>query len=78
MFYIMFSRSCGKIFCADCSRNLVPLPAEQLYEPVRVCEPCFTLGIPKTTAAATSTTCKQAVADDQKSVNITLQSAQSN
>ncbi|XP_050521870.1 myotubularin-related protein 3 [Daktulosphaira vitifoliae] len=70
-------RSCGKIFCADCSRNLVPLPAEQLYEPVRVCESCFAFGA-NNSIASTSTTCKQAVADDHKSVNVTLQPAQSN
>nr|XP_018911014.1 PREDICTED: myotubularin-related protein 3 isoform X2 [Bemisia tabaci] len=33
--------SCGKIFCADCSENVVALPNEQLYEPVRVCETCY-------------------------------------
>ncbi|XP_050442750.1 myotubularin-related protein 3 [Adelges cooleyi] len=72
-------RSCGKIFCADCSRNLVPLPAEQLYEPVRVCEPCFALGASSAaTNSAANTTCKQALADDQKGVTITLQTAPSN
>lgn len=77
--FILFSiRSCGKIFCADCSRNLVPLPAEQLYEPVRVCEPCFAVGAQRSINPLTSTTCKQAVADDQKRVNITLQPAPSN
>lgn len=74
---IIMIRSCGKIFCADCSRNLVPLPAEQLYEPVRVCEPCFSIGALRNTSTST-TTCKQAVADDQKNVNITLQPAPSN
>lgn len=34
-------RSCGKIFCADCSENVVALPCEQLYEPVRVCQTCY-------------------------------------
>ncbi|XP_058800817.1 myotubularin-related protein 4 [Phymastichus coffea] len=34
-------RSCGKIFCADCSENWTPLPNEQLYNPVRVCSDCF-------------------------------------
>lgn len=34
-------RSCGKVFCADCSENTVALPEEQLYEPVRVCAKCF-------------------------------------
>ncbi|XP_067014667.2 myotubularin-related protein 3 isoform X2 [Anabrus simplex] len=36
-------RNCGKIFCADCSENTVPLPREQLYDPVRVCSSCFSL-----------------------------------
>lgn len=77
-FYLfIIIRSCGKIFCADCSRNLVPLPAEQLYEPVRVCEPCFSIGALRSTSTST-TTCKQAIADDQKNVNITLQPAPSN
>lgn len=34
-------RSCGQIFCADCSENVVALPCEQLYEPVRVCTKCY-------------------------------------
>ncbi|GFG28834.1 hypothetical protein Cfor_03049 [Coptotermes formosanus] len=36
-------RNCGKIFCADCSENTVPLPNEQLYDPVRVCTSCFSV-----------------------------------
>ncbi|XP_023704302.1 myotubularin-related protein 3 isoform X4 [Cryptotermes secundus] len=36
-------RNCGKIFCADCSENTVPLPNEQLYDPVRVCSACYSL-----------------------------------
>lgn len=43
-------RSCGKIFCADCSENTVALPEEQLYEPVRVCATCYNNPL---------TTCKQ-------------------
>lgn len=34
-------RNCGKIFCANCSSQMVPLPKEQLYEPVRVCSYCY-------------------------------------
>lgn len=34
-------RNCGKIFCSECSENNVPLPSEQLYEPVRVCATCY-------------------------------------
>nr|CAD7261707.1 unnamed protein product [Timema shepardi] len=36
-------RNCGKIFCADCSDNTVPLPNEQLYDPVRVCANCYSM-----------------------------------
>jgi len=34
-------RSCGRLFCSDCSEQSVPIPAEQLYTPVRVCDGCF-------------------------------------
>lgn len=27
--------------CGDCSSNSLPLPAEQLYHPVRICDACF-------------------------------------
>jgi hypothetical protein len=40
---VLCCRNCGKIFCADCSENTVPLPNEQLYDPVRVCSSCFSL-----------------------------------
>ena len=40
--YTLFSnRSCGRLFCADCSEKSVPIPAEQLYTPVRVCDACY-------------------------------------
>jgi len=35
-------RSCGRLFCSECSEQSVPIPAEQLYQPVRVCDQCFT------------------------------------
>lgn len=50
LFYNLCFRSCGKIFCADCSENAVALPEEQLYEPVRVCSTCYNNPL---------TTCKQ-------------------
>ena len=34
-------RSCGNLVCGDCSSNSLPLPAEQLYHPVRICDACF-------------------------------------
>lgn len=34
-------RSCGKLFCSECSEKYLPIPSEQLYHPVRVCDLCF-------------------------------------
>ncbi|XP_023340407.1 myotubularin-related protein 4 [Eurytemora carolleeae] len=34
-------RSCGRLFCSECSEQSVPIPAEQLYQPVRVCDTCY-------------------------------------
>jgi len=34
-------RSCGRLFCSECSLQSVPIPAEQLYSPVRVCNTCY-------------------------------------
>ncbi|XP_048486463.1 lateral signaling target protein 2 homolog isoform X2 [Plutella xylostella] len=35
-------RNCGKVFCASCSSNSIPLPRYGQLKPVRVCEECFT------------------------------------
>lgn len=34
-------RNCGKVFCARCSSNSVPLPKFGHHKPVRVCNKCF-------------------------------------
>ncbi|KAL5275656.1 MTMR4 family protein [Megaselia abdita] len=34
-------RSCGQIFCADCSEFWAPLPDEGLFNSVRLCGPCY-------------------------------------
>jgi len=34
-------RSCGRLFCSECSEQAIPIPAEQLYQPVRVCDQCY-------------------------------------
>lgn len=34
-------RNCGLVFCGTCSEKRLPLPDEQLYDPVRVCYACF-------------------------------------
>jgi len=36
-------RNCGFLFCRDCSSRMIPIPSEQLYHPVRVCDNCFLL-----------------------------------
>ncbi|XP_020808366.1 myotubularin-related protein 3 isoform X3 [Drosophila serrata] len=48
-------RSCGEIFCADCSEFWAPLPYEKLFNPVRLCGSCYTTvttNIQEYTAAA--------------------------
>jgi len=34
-------RNCGRIFCDQCSRNVLPLPELGYERPVRVCNACF-------------------------------------
>src|SRR5690606_8378579 len=36
-------RSCGKIYCNDCSHNYLPIPEFGYFKPVRVCSFCFEL-----------------------------------
>uniref|UniRef100_A0A1I8Q6D3 Lateral signaling target protein 2 homolog n=1 Tax=Stomoxys calcitrans TaxID=35570 RepID=A0A1I8Q6D3_STOCA len=36
-------RSCGQIFCADCSEFWAALPDAKLFSPVRLCGPCYTV-----------------------------------
>lgn len=40
--FISLFRSCGEIFCADCSEFWAPLPYEKLFNPVRLCGSCYT------------------------------------
>uniref|UniRef100_A0A0K2U3Q5 Lateral signaling target protein 2 homolog n=1 Tax=Lepeophtheirus salmonis TaxID=72036 RepID=A0A0K2U3Q5_LEPSM len=34
-------RSCGLLFCNNCTDQFSPIPTEQLYSPVRVCDDCY-------------------------------------
>eukprot|EP01087_Luapelamoeba_hula_P014159 TRINITY_DN4103_c0_g1_i4.p1 TRINITY_DN4103_c0_g1~~TRINITY_DN4103_c0_g1_i4.p1 ORF type:complete len:148 (-),score=10.18 TRINITY_DN4103_c0_g1_i4:83-526(-) len=38
-------RSCGQIFCNNCTSNRVPLPTLGLLTPERVCDKCFEVRI---------------------------------
>ncbi|XP_026679669.1 lateral signaling target protein 2 homolog [Diaphorina citri] len=50
-------RNCGKVFCARCSCNSVPLPRFGHVKPVRVCNRCFIYQVtPFTTLQPYSTT----------------------
>lgn len=40
--FLLF-RSCGHIFCADCSEYWAALPDERLFTPVRLCASCYNL-----------------------------------
>ncbi|RDD47442.1 Myotubularin-related protein 3, partial [Trichoplax sp. H2] len=34
-------RCCGNIFCGICANQFIPVPEEQLFDPVRVCNKCY-------------------------------------
>ncbi|XP_066291568.1 myotubularin-related protein 3-like isoform X1 [Branchiostoma lanceolatum] len=34
-------RNCGHVFCDICSEKKISIPTEQLFDPVRVCLPCY-------------------------------------
>ncbi|XP_075450645.1 phosphatidylinositol-3,5-bisphosphate 3-phosphatase MTMR4 isoform X2 [Ascaphus truei] len=34
-------RNCGNVFCADCCHLKLPIPDQQLYDPVLVCSACY-------------------------------------
>lgn len=38
--YLFFRRNCGNVFCKDCCHLKLPIPDQQLYDPVLVCNTC--------------------------------------
>lgn len=38
---LLFARSCGGIFCWQCSNYFTPVPHEQLFKDQRVCKTCY-------------------------------------
>ena len=42
LIYIRFLfRNCGKVFCSECADRDLPLPHQNLFQPVRVCNVCY-------------------------------------
>ena len=41
LFFPFVFLGCGTVVCRDCSSHMIPIPTEQLYHPVRVCDDCF-------------------------------------
>ena len=39
--FVSICRSCGGVFCGTCSNYYCPVPHEQLFVDVRVCEKCY-------------------------------------
>jgi len=56
-------RSCGHVFCADCSDYSLPVPQQHLDKPVRVCFHCYRQ------ASASSDTPSAAAANPSDAVN---------
>lgn len=38
---LCFGRNCGNVFCAACCYLKLPIPDQQLYDPVLVCNSCY-------------------------------------
>lgn len=38
---LYFGRNCGNVFCAGCCHLKLPIPDQQLYDPVLVCNSCY-------------------------------------
>uniref|UniRef100_A0A8C3MGV0 phosphatidylinositol-3,5-bisphosphate 3-phosphatase n=1 Tax=Geospiza parvula TaxID=87175 RepID=A0A8C3MGV0_GEOPR len=39
--FLLLDRNCGNVFCATCCHLKLPIPDQQLYDPVLVCNSCF-------------------------------------
>lgn len=39
--FSLLDRNCGNVFCAGCCHLKLPIPDQQLYDPVLVCNSCY-------------------------------------
>lgn len=56
------SRNCGNVFCKDCCHLKLPIPDQQLYDPVLVCNTCHDLLLESRTREIRSQQLKKAIA----------------
>ncbi|XP_029104914.1 myotubularin-related protein 4 isoform X4 [Scleropages formosus] len=55
-------RNCGNVFCKDCCHLKLPIPDQQLYDPVLVCNCCYDLLLESRTREIRSQQLKKAIA----------------
>ncbi|XP_049448093.1 myotubularin-related protein 4 isoform X1 [Epinephelus fuscoguttatus] len=55
-------RNCGNVFCKDCCHLKLPIPDQQLYDPVLVCNACHDLLLESRTREIRSQQLKKAIA----------------
>ncbi|XP_067350189.1 myotubularin-related protein 4 isoform X1 [Channa argus] len=55
-------RNCGNVFCKDCCHLKLPIPDQQLYDPVLVCNNCHDLLLESRTREIRSQQLKKAIA----------------
>uniref|UniRef100_A0A3B5ASN5 phosphatidylinositol-3,5-bisphosphate 3-phosphatase n=1 Tax=Stegastes partitus TaxID=144197 RepID=A0A3B5ASN5_9TELE len=55
-------RNCGNVFCKDCCHLKLPIPDQQLYDPVLVCNSCYDLLLESRTREIRSQQLKKAIA----------------
>ncbi|XP_053341029.1 myotubularin-related protein 4 isoform X1 [Clarias gariepinus] len=55
-------RNCGNVFCKDCCHLKLPIPDQQLYDPVLVCNSCYDLLLESRTRELRSQQLKKPIA----------------
>lgn len=61
-FCLFFCRNCGNVFCKDCCHLKLPIPDQQLYDPVLVCNTCHDHLLESRTREIRSQQLKKAIA----------------
>lgn len=59
---LSINRNCGNVFCKDCCHLKLPIPDQQLYDPVLVCNTCYDLLLESRTREIRSQQLKKAIA----------------